>query len=89
MYSSLVIARSSDKHDGNILTVPQDLPACVVMMTVANLNCRPCTVATNNSPLVYTNGRVVHCCSIKLLIPNVCRNVTCQCVNRFVILVAS
>ena len=36
MYSSLVVARSSDKHDGNILTVPQDLPAYVVMMIVAS-----------------------------------------------------
>lgn len=26
----------SDKHDGNILTVPQDLPAYVVMMIVAS-----------------------------------------------------
>ena len=41
MYSSLVVARSSDKHDGNILTVPQDLPAYVVMMTVANLKPSP------------------------------------------------
>ena len=40
MYSwnvgNLVVARSSDKCDGNILTVPQDLPACVVMMIVAS-----------------------------------------------------
>ena len=36
MYSSLVIARSSDKHDGNILTIPQDLLAYVVMMIVAS-----------------------------------------------------
>ena len=45
MYSwnvgNLVVARSSDKHDGNILTVPQDLPAYVVMMTVANLKPSP------------------------------------------------
>ena len=34
--SSLVVAWSSDKHDGNILTVPQDLPAYVVMMIVAS-----------------------------------------------------
>ena len=27
MYSSLVVAQSSDKHCGNILTVSQDLPA--------------------------------------------------------------
>ena len=36
MSSSLVVVRSSDKHDGNILTVPQDLPAYVVMMIVAS-----------------------------------------------------
>ena len=89
MSSSLVVARSSDKHDGNILTVPQDLPAYVVMMIVASGPVDFGAVTTNNSPLVYTNGRVVHCCSIKLLMPNVCRNVTCHCVNRFVIPVAS
>ena len=38
MYSSLVVAQSSDKHCGNILTVSQDLPAYVVMTIVANLN---------------------------------------------------
>ena len=40
MYSwnvgNLVVARPSDKHDGNILTVPQDLPAYVIMMIVAS-----------------------------------------------------
>ena len=41
MYSSLVVARSSDKHDGNILTIPQDLPAYVVMMIVASRNGTP------------------------------------------------
>ena len=92
MYSSSAVAWSSDKHGGNILTVPQDLPACVVVMIAANLNGSPVDlvpVTTNNSPLVYQTGRVVHCYSIKLLMPNVCRNVTCHHVNRFVIPVAS
>ena len=60
MSSSLVVAQSSDKHDGNILTVPQDLPAYVVMMIVVSVPVDLVPVTTNNSPLVYTTGRVVH-----------------------------
>ena len=59
MSSSSVVARSSDKHDGNILSIPQDLPAYVVMMIAASGPVHLVPVTTNNSPLVYTTGRVV------------------------------